>query len=397
MTDTRLPDVRGRGFPSRTALADAVHWLDARTSAPLLAEEVAVATATGRVLAAPATAHADLPPADRALRDGVAVMAEATLGAGGYNPILLPAGSAAPVSAGEPLPPGTDAVLPVEGAQASPLCVEVLDALPAGSGVERRGEQARSGATLLPAGRVLRPQDVGLLAALGRETVAVVRRPVVRILLAGGPRDGREADGAMLAALVARDGGVVDLRGPLERAALTAALAEPGADLILACGRTGLGADDIAPLALADAGTLALHGVALRPGDSAALGSVGAVPVCLLPGEPAACATVYDLLAGRAVRRLGGRGAEPPYAAVRVRTARKLVSEIGFAEIYRVRLVDGLAEPVASAAVPGLAATARADGFVLIPAESEGVPEGAEVLVRLYEAPPVYAAAPHAL
>lgn len=386
MTDPRLPDVRGRGFPSRTALADAARWIDAH-SAALPAEDVPLADATGRILAVDVAAPADRPPADRAARDGVAVAAEATLGAGGYNPILLAPDQAVRVSAGEPLPPGTDAVLPVEAAQPSPLGVEVLDALPAGSGVERRGEQATAGAVLLTAGRALRPQDIGLLATLGLGAVAVVRRPVVRILVAGGPRDGREADAAMLAALVRRDGGVPELRGPFGRAALTEALTEPGADAVLVCGRTGLGADDEAPLVLAEAGTVAVHGVALRPGDSAGLGLVGGVPVALLPGEPAACATVYDLLAGRAVRRLGGRRADPPYAVRRVPAARKLVSEIGFAELYRVRLTGRGAEPVASAAVAGLAAVARADGFVLIPAESEGVPAGAEVTVWMYDTP----------
>ncbi|WP_448190271.1 molybdopterin molybdotransferase MoeA [Azospirillum sp. sgz301742] len=386
MTDTRLPDVRGRGFPSRTALADAARWLDAHTAA-LPAEEVPLGDAAGRVLAVDVAAPADLPPADRAARDGVAVAAEATLGAGGYNPILLTAGQAIRVSAGDPLPPGADAVLPVEAAQTSPLGVEVLDALPAGSGVERRGEQAKAGAVLLPAGRVLRPQDIGLLATLGLDGVAVVRRPAVRILIAGGPRAGSEADAAMLAALVRRDGGVPELRGPFGPAALVAALTEPSADMVLVCGRTGLGADDEAPLALADAGALAVHGVALRPGDSAGLGLAGGVPVALLPGEPAACATLYDLLAGRAVRRLGERPADPPYAMRRVPAARKLVSEIGFAEVHRVRLTERGAEPVASAAVAGLAAVARADGFVLIPAESEGVPAGAEITVWMYDSP----------
>ncbi|HYD65004.1 molybdopterin molybdotransferase MoeA [Azospirillum sp.] len=388
-------DVRGRGFPRRTALADATRWIDART-APLPAETVPLAAAVGRVLAVDVAAPADRPAADRATRDGVAVRAEETLGAGAYAPVLLMAGAATPVAAGQPLPPGTDAVLPVEAAQGSPLGVEVLAPLAAGDGVERRGEEARSGAPLLPAGRVLRPQDVGLLAALGFDGVSVVRRPWVRVLVVGGPRDddsggGPDADGPLLAALVARDGGLAEVRGPLpaDRAALAAALAEPGADVVLVCGRTGVGEDDVAPLALADAGTLAIHGVALRPGDSAGLGLAGSMPAVLLPGEPAACLAAYDLLGARAVRRCAGLDGRPPYAVVRRIAARKLVSEIGTAELYRVRLTaDGGVEPLASAAVPGLAAAARADGFVLIPAESEGVAPGAPTNVWLYDPPP---------
>lgn len=388
---TPADDVRGRGFSRRTALADAARWIDART-APLPAETVPLAAAAGRVLAVDVAAPSDRPAAGRAARDGVAVRAEETLGAGAYAPVLLTAGAATPVAAGQPLPPGMDAVLPVEAAQSSPLGVEVLAPLAAGDGVERRGEEVRAGAPLLPAGRMLRAQDVGLLAALGCDGIAVVRRPWVRVLVAGGPRDGSpDADGPLLAALVARDGGLAEVRGPLpaDRAALAAALAEPGADVVLVCGRTGVGADDVAPLALADAGTLAIHGVALRPGDSAGLGLAGAAPAVLLPGEPAACLAAYDLLGARAVRRCAGLDGRPPYAVVRRIAARKLVSEIGTAELYRVRLAaDGGVEPLASAAVSGLAAAARADGFVLIPAESEGVAAGAPTNVWLYDPPP---------
>jgi molybdopterin molybdotransferase len=158
-----------------------------------------------------------------------------------------------------------------------------------------------------------------------------------------------------------------------------------GADLILTAGRTGVGADDVAPLALAQAGILALHGVALRPGDSAGMGEAGGVPVVLLPGEPMACWTVYGMLGGRAVRRMAERSEETPLAAVTVVTARKLVSEIGCVDLYRVRFTaDGRIEPVASPAILGLAALARADGYVVIAADSEGVREGATVTMRRF-------------
>jgi molybdopterin molybdotransferase len=125
--------------------------------------------------------------------------------------------------------------------------------------------------------------------------------------------------------------------------------------------------------------------VALRPGDSAGMGEAAGVPVILLPGEPMACWTVYEMLGGRAVRRMAGRPEETPLAAVTVVTARKLVSEIGCVDLYRVRVTaDGRIEPVASSAIPGLAALARADGYVVIAADSEGVPEGATVTMRRF-------------
>lgn len=378
-------DVRGRGFPTRAALADLQHWIDTQAVPPPPCE-VPLAESAGRVLAAPVTAPDDWPPADRAARDGVAVASSDTLGAGSYNPIPLLNG--VPVSAGEPMPPGADAVLPMESVQRDAGFAEALGSVAPGDGVERRGEGVRSGAVLLEAGRILRPQDLGLLAALGVGTVTVAVRPRVRVVLAGGPRSGAETLGAMLSALIARDGGAVELVGPLpaERGALAAAYTAPGADLLLSVGRTGVGEDDVAPLALTDAGTLVAHGVAMRPGDSAGVGLAAGVPAVLLPGEPMAALTAYELLAGRAVRRMAGRYPALPHPARVATTARKLISEIGCVDLYRVRLTeDGAVEPLASPMVPGLAGAVRADGFVLIPAESEGIPAGAPVTVHCFD------------
>ncbi|SMF82745.1 molybdopterin molybdotransferase [Azospirillum oryzae] len=383
-TSSSVHDVRGRGFARRAPLTDAWDWVDARV-APPPARSLPLAACAGLRLADAVAAAGDWPPADRAAVDGYAVAAADTLGAGSYNPVPLTAAVA--VSTGDPLPPGSDAVIPYEAAQTVGPFIEAIDAVAPGSGVERRGAWTTAGSPLLPAGRRLRPGDLGLLAAAGHSTVPILPAPRVRILIAGGPKAGApEQNGAMLAALVARDGGVVEaveeLPGDLD--ALAEAFARPGADLILSAGRTGTGPDDVAPPALAQAGSLDLHGIAMRPGGSAALGFAGGlegrVPVLLLPGEPMAALAAYELLAGRAVRHAAGLPAALPHATVEAVTTRKLVSEIGCLDLHRVRLdEDGRVEPVASPNWPGLAAAARADGFVLIGADSEGVPDGAPV------------------
>ncbi len=394
MTARPLPspvhDVRGRGFARRAPLTDAWDWVDGRV-APPPARILTLAECAGLRLADPVAAVGDWPPADRAAVDGYAVAAADTLGAGSYNPVPLTAAVA--VSAGDPLPPGCDAVIPFEAAQAVGPFIEAIDSVAPGSGVERRGAWTTAGSPLLPAGRRLRPGDLGLLAAIGHGAghgaghgmVAVLPAPRVRILIAGGPKAGApEQLGAMLAALVGRDGGVVEAveELPADLDALAEAFARPGADLILSAGRTGTGPDDLAPPALAQAGSLDLHGIAMRPGGSAGLGIAGGVPVLLLPGEPMAALAAYELLAGRAVRRAAGLPAALPHSKVEAVTARKLVSEIGSFDLHRVRLDDGgRVEPVASPGWPGLAAAARADGFVLIGADSEGVPDGAPVIM----------------
>ena len=379
-TPPAFHDVRGRGFSRRATLDAAWDWIDGRVVPPA-ARPLPLADCGGVVLAEAVTASGDWPPSARAATDGYAVAAADTLGAGSYNPVPLM--GAVAVVAGDPLPPGCDAVIPYETAQAAGPFVEAVDAVAPGSGVERRGAWMVAGSPLLPAGRRLRPADLGLLAAAGHRILPVLPAPRVRILLAGGPKAGAPDQlGDMLAALVWRDGGDVEavVLLPADMDALADAFTRPGADLILSAGRTGTGPDDMAPLALARAGCLALHGIAMRPGGSAGLGAAGGTPVLLLPGEPMAALAAYELLAGRAVRRAAGLPAGLPHATVQAVTARKLVSEIGCLDLHRVRLDDdGKVEPVASPGWPGLAAAARADGFVLIGADSEGVPDGAAV------------------
>jgi molybdopterin molybdotransferase len=192
----------------------------------------------------------------------------------------------------------------------------------------------------------------------------------------------------MLRALIARDGGaLLELRcAERTREALREALELPGCDIALVAGGSGRGRNDHAKAALADAGEFAIDGVALRPGETTGIGRTGAgVPVLLLPGTPAACLWAYEMLAGRAVRRLGGRSPALPYPARTVTAARKIVSEIGLAEVVPVRCAgEGEVEPMASFAAAGLRAVTEADGFVVVAEGSEGYQRGAMVTAYLY-------------
>jgi len=193
----------------------------------------------------------------------------------------------------------------------------------------------------------------------------------------------------MVCAAVDRDGGIVAEPVAIERdrSALATMIAAGGADIVLIIGGTGPGCDDVAAPALAAAGELAIHGIALRPGETSGLGRTAAgVPVVLLPGAPAACLWGYELFAGRAIRRLGGRDPRLPYRSATMTTARKLVSTIGMTEICPVRCrPDRRVEPLASFAETGLMAAAGADGFVIVPEASEGYRQGAAVTVYLWE------------
>jgi molybdopterin molybdotransferase len=296
------------------------------------------------------------------------------------------------VAAGDALAAGTDAVIPLELAEPDERAyIEVVEAAAVGQNVEQQGAVATIGATLAPAGTQLAARHIGLLTIAGLLRVPVFRRPRVRILVAKPAKADawEDSNGPMIRASVERDGGVVAECVTVERGltAIRAALVEAGVDIVLVIGGTGPGIDDHSAAALAEAGELAIHGVALRPGETAGLGrTVSGVPVVLLPGAPAACLWSYELFAGRVIRRLGGRGPELPYRSRAMITARKMVSAIGMTEICPVRCGLGdTVEPVPSFAETGLMAAVGADGFVIVPEGSEGHPQGARVTVYLYE------------
>ncbi len=401
-------DMRGRGFSDRVSLEAATEWIDAH-SATLRAEEIELRAAAGRVLAVDVASEWAIPAADRAGADGYAVRSSDTVGAGDYNPLELalvkadelPAAAAVSISSGEALPRGADAILPFElartkGATSNATLpaaglgkiLEVFGAVAEGFGVERKGQQVQAGTQLLERGRELLPQDIGLLAALGVERIQVAQRPRVGILVGEPKRCGEsggqgDANGPMLRALVERDGGSVVKVVALASERHGFAIAYE-ADLMLVAGRSGMGWDDIAALTIAEVGEMAMHGVALRPGGSAGMGVVGTAPVLLLPGDPLECLCAYEMLAGRMIRRLGGRAPELPFAVVEAEVGRKIVSMIGVVDVCRVRLEGGKIEAIGTAESGGLASTVRADGFVVIPAPLEGYAPGARVSVYVY-------------
>jgi molybdopterin molybdotransferase len=413
-------DVRMRGFAQRHTVDAALAWLDAQLQ-PLTAEIVPLRQAAGRVLAASVVSDIDVPGFDRAMMDGYAVLADSTEGASAYTPLPLKVvgdampgcpfdgvirnGEAVRIMTGAPMPDGTDSVLPAEwiGAEADEAGTDVsrlnliiaLAAVSPGKHVGKLGEDIIRGTTLLESGRVLRPQDLGVLSSVGQGEVQVVRRPRVRLAVTGNellPSGMRprgfciaDANGPMLAALIDRDGGVVDFPGLVkdDRDAILQAL-HSDADIVIVSGGTSVGIEDLAPMLVAQYGELAVHGIAMRPSSPTGLGRMENRIIVLLPGNPVSSLCAYDFFAGRAIRVLGGRGREWPYRAVCGRLNRKISSPIGRVDYARVRVAEGLVEPLAVIGASVLSSTTRADGFVIVGEDSEGFRAGDEVEVWLY-------------
>ena len=396
---SNVPDAENPRFAEPAALATARGWVDA-LAPRTMTETLELDAAHGRVLADAVTLDPPSASARRAATNGYAVRAADCVGASPYNPLSLallapgakrlPENAGCPIASGWELPIGADTVLPLDAAQADGTGrLEILDAAPRGAGIEDLAP-----ALSLPAGRRLRPQDLGCLAAAGIDRIAVLGRPRVGVLVRG-PKSGPDVLTPMLHALLARDGAVVAAiplaaddnaaLGPTLGAALcTPALAD--CDLAVLAGRAGAGFDDNVPAQVrAAGGSIVHHGLALRPGGSTGLASLPqrgrTLPLLLLPGDPAGCLAAYDLLAARLVRRFAGITPALPYPVVRLPLAGKIVSGLGSTDLVPVRLADSHAEPLGGA---GLTGAALADGFVLVAEGSEGYAAGASVPIHLY-------------
>lgn len=401
-----------RGFAERADVEDVERFLAERT-VPLAAEPVPIDACAGRVLAADVRAEVDVPGFARSAMDGFAVRGEDTFGASDYDPIALRVvglalpgrafagalgpGEAVRIMTGAPLPAGADAVVMAEVAEERDGQVAVREPVPPRKHVGAAGEDIRAGEVVLRAGRRLRPQDAGLLASIGVAAAPCVRRPRVALVVTGDellPPGARpegcrivDSNSVVLRALVARDGGEALPHEilPDDPARICEALERPGADVLLVSGGSSVGQEDHAPRLLAELGSLDFHGVSMRPSSPAGVGRIGERLVFLLPGNPVSCLCAYEFFAGPTIRALGGRSRAWPHRRARLPLARKISSAVGRTDYVRVAIEAGRLVPLATSGASILSSTVRAAGCVIVPRGLEGMPEGAEVEVLLYD------------
>jgi molybdopterin molybdotransferase len=380
-------------------------------------ETVALLDAHGRVPAAAVRAPHDLPGFARSTVDGYAVRAADTYGASEGLPSCLDVtgavtmgrapdanvapGTAATMPTGGVLPPGADAVVMVEHTQeAMAGTIEVTRPVAPGDGLVRADEDAPSGAELVPAGRPLRPQDLGMLAAAGVTAVDVHLRPRVAIVSTGDevvpPETDvldvgqvRDASTAALAALVREAGGEPASRGSVadDREALSAVLgaAVADSDVVVVSAGSSVGARDETAAVVAELGDPGIwcHGIAIRPGKPTLLADAGGVPVIGLPGNPRSALVVFRLIGMPVVRLVGGMTRPLREPSLRARLGRNVPSAAGRLDVVQVAVRDGVAEPLFGASAL-LSILTAADGWVVVPHDATGLGAGTEVDVTLY-------------
>lgn len=338
-------------------LGEVLARIDALVSA-LAPGEVEVGRALGDVLAADVVASADAPAMPRALREGWAVRADDLAEASSHAALPL-VEKPVWVDAGDPLPPGTDAVAPRDSMIVQAGRLHALAQIAPGESVIARGADLPARDTLLRAGARLCARDIAVLQTAG---IAHVSTRAPRLLVTSV-----HDDDPMLAP-------VRNFIGT--EAALVAADME--ADFSIRLGGHGGGHDDPAVAKLAREGRIEAYGIALAPGETAAFGIARDRPALVLPSRLDSALAVWLVIGRLVLARLSGAAAP---RTVRARLKRKVVSSLGLAEVVPVRLQDGIAEPLAGATWP-LVTIAHADGWLLVPPDSEGYAAAAEVMIR---------------
>jgi molybdopterin molybdotransferase len=377
---------------------------------PMAPETVDILAAHNRVLAEDVTAAVDLPPWDNSAMDGYALRASDaaqkrlpvafTIKAGDVPP-PLPAGQAARIMTGAPIPSGADAVVMREDTdETDPKVVVLGTSTRPGENVRRRGEDVAAGSVVLRAGTLLGPADVGLLAGVGRARVRVSRRPTVAILSTGDeisevgspPHPGRiyNSNAWMLAAAVLEAGAQPRVLGIAAdtQAALEHALRDAqDADVLLTIGGVSVGDFDFVKPALEAVGaTLDFWRVAIRPGKPLAVGTMGRTRVFGLPGNPVSSFVTFEVFVRPALRVLAGLPG-PHRRRVTATITAPYAKKVGLTHFIRVNLerVDGVvrAHPRLQQSSGALSSISGADGLMILEDARGNVAAGesAEVMV----------------
>lgn len=397
---------------------------------PVDVEIIPLAECAGRVLAEDITAPGDLPPFANSSMDGFAVRSADVQTAIKNKPVLLKivadipagiptstviqAGQAARIMTGAPLPEGADAVVPVEdtdhpsgpAAQGAPQPVldhvRILRNAQPGAFIRPRGQDVQQGQTLLTKGRRLKPQEVGMLATIGRAEVLVFRRPRVALFSSGdelaqpgqtlAPGQIYDSNSYFLAATLEREGAQVIRLGtardnPLQIEALLDSAVEHRIDLIVTSAGVSVGAFDYVRQVIESKGRLNFWTVNMRPGKPLAFGSFSEVPLISLPGNPVSAFVGCRVFVLPVIRKLSGR--EEWFAQRRLATIEKPIESDGRESYLRANVQNQAGKLVA--ALTGhqgsgnLYSLVQANALLIVPSGVKSLPSGTEVEIWFFD------------
>lgn len=388
----------------------------------LEAETVSLPDALDRVLAEDIVSPIDLPPFDNSAMDGYAIHFEDSADASQSNPATLPVtmdilagsapdqalkpGAAARIMTGAPLPQGASAVIPVEDTDdewqkgeysALPAEVCLFRSLSRGENIRLAGENIKSGDTIMEAGAIIGPAEIGMIAGIGRPRVAVIRQPKVVILSSGDelvdiydelkPGKIRDTNGYTLAGLIRQAGGI-PIRLPIAKDTLESIRAlyrralEINPDLLISTAGVSVGAADLVKVVMDELGEIDFWRINMRPGKPLAYGTIQGLPFFGLPGNPVSTMVTFEVIVRPALAKIAGRD-------IRQRAIKATLSEDmrsdgrrTYARVTLKREGDRLiARSTGIQSSGALMSMVLADGLAVIPEGIRRIPAGNEIAV----------------
>jgi molybdopterin molybdotransferase len=405
---------RLKGFHELTSVDEALDkFLTVIKPRKLDTQSVPVKEALGRIVAEDIVARRELPPFHRSAVDGYAVKARDTFEVTQFQPKMLRlarkesivSGEAREVWTGNPLPKGADSAVMLEHTKKTGGRIKVFTPLTPGANVSEKGEDVKKGQVAAESGSRLNPYSAGLLTALGIARVRVVRKPKVAILATGdeltSPDEGLkphkivEVNSVILSGMCSEAGAEAFNLGIAkdDEDEITAKILEgvAKADMLITTGGTSVGIHDLVPKAIQGIkpNGIVVHGVAMRPGMPTALAAVHGKPVIVLSGNPVAAAVGFEVFVLPLLRKL--LGAKDGFRAkLKAMLTRRTAGVLGRRVFLRVRVLerdgDFFAEPVAVKGSGIITTLTRANGYVVIPEDREGLRENELVTVQLFSA-----------
>ncbi|MGI9536474.1 MAG: molybdopterin molybdotransferase MoeA [Desulfocapsaceae bacterium] len=422
MTESSVPlDMLGRARLTSVASARAL-LLSQIPDRLLKTETLPLDECLDRICASQVVAPEDLPPTERSTMDGFAVVAADTFGASqsmpGYLDIngevimgesprgRLTRGSCYKIPTGGILPAGADAVVMHEHTvPVDDKVIEIIKPVGSGGNLIRKGDDIAKGGMAIESGRLLRPQELGLLAGLGVTEVKVFKRVTVAIISTGdeiidyrepvGPGKIRNINSIVLGSHVLRCGAQVSDYGIVsdDESSFFSTVEEAvqQTDLVLFSGGSSVGMRDLGEQAIERLGNpgILVHGVSLKPGKPVIIGLCNNTPVFGLPGHPVSAMVCFDFFVRPAIEALSGRSSGAPViqSSVKARLKRNINSAAGRLDVIRVELrfeSDELqANPILGKS-GAISTLSKAHGYFLIDEDSQGVSIDEIVEVYLY-------------
>jgi len=403
--------VRLKGFASLKPVDEALEELFDRLKPRVLEPElIPLKDSLKRVAAENVIAERDAPPFERSAMDGYAVRASDTFGASEQNPKKLrlvkgksvSSGRAVKVWTGAPLPRGADAVVMLEYVREMDEKIEIIVQVTPGEDVSPKGEDIRRGEIAVREGTRIRPEDIGLLTALGFKEVKVVRKPRVGILSTGSElvepgtplKPGKiiNVNRLVLSNMVLELGGEpVDLgivKDDLKKIARRISAGLQRVDILLTTGGTSVGGADLVPDAVNSLGEpgLIVHGVTIRPGKPTGIAVVKKKPVILLSGYPVAAMFGFETFVRPLILRMLGVPHEKRHS-IKAKLTRKVASTLGVRVYLRVRVYEKngelFADLLGTHGSGILTSMTKATGYVIIPEERDKLEKGELVAVNV--------------